>query len=105
MIWISTGGKQPIGAGNAAGAAVTGSDGVARTPYVGSNTTGQMVVSYVPTSSSTSVTNFDLLKYFNDAAGKYAGLKSNYYLLGVQTGFEVYSADTWKTTDYSITIK
>jgi hypothetical protein len=30
---------------------------------------------------------------------------SSYYLLGVQAGFEVYSADTWKTTDYSITIK
>jgi hypothetical protein len=105
MVWISSGGKQPIGAGNAAGAAVTGSDGVARTPYVGTNGTGQMVVSYVPTSSSTSVSNFDLLKYFKDAAGKYAGLQSGYYLLGVQTGFEVYSADTWKTTDYNISIK
>jgi len=106
MIWISNGGKQPIGySSQGAGAAVTGSDGVARTPYVGSNTTGQMVVSYVPTTSSTSVTNFDLLKYFKDAAGKYAGLQSGYYLLGVQTGFEVYSADTWKTTDYNITIK
>jgi hypothetical protein len=106
MIWISNGGKQPIGGGGSgAGAAVTGSDGVARTPYVGSNTTGQMVVSYVGTSSSTSVSNFDLLKYFNDAAGKYAGLQKAYYLLGVQTGFEVYSADTWKTTDYNITIK
>jgi len=105
MVWINNGGKQPIGAGNAAGPAVMGSDGVARTPYVGSNTTGQMVVSYVPTSSSNMVSNFNLLTYFNDAAGKYAGLKSNYYLLGVQTGFEVYSADTWKTTNYNISIK
>jgi hypothetical protein len=106
MIWINNGGKQPIGFGTAAGAAVTGSDGVARTPYTGTNTTNQKVVSYVPTSSSTSVTSFDLLPYFKDAASKgYAGLQSSYYLLGVQTGFEVYSADTWKTTDYNITIK
>jgi hypothetical protein len=65
------------------------------------------VVSYVATTASaTSVTNFDLLPYFKDAASKkYAGLQTTYYLLGVQTGFEVYSADTWKTTDYSITIK
>jgi hypothetical protein len=105
MIWINNGGKQPIGAGTAAGPAVTGSDGVARTPYTGTNTTNQKVVSYVGTGSSSSVTNFDLLPYFKDAAGKYAGLQSSYYLLGVQTGFEVYSADTWKTTDYSITIK
>jgi hypothetical protein len=47
-----------------------------------------------------------LLPYFKDAASHgYAGLQSSYYLLGVQTGFEVYSADTWTTTSYSITIK
>ena len=107
MIWINNGGKQPIGAGTAAGAAVVGSDGVSRKPYTGTNTTNQQVVSYVAdTASATSVTNFDLLPYFKDAASKkYAGLQSTYYLLGVQTGFEVYSADTWKTTDYNITIK
>jgi hypothetical protein len=107
MIWINNGGKQPIGGGGAAaGAAVVGSDGVSRKPYTGTNTTGQQVVSYVAdTASATSVTNFDLLPYFKDAAGKYAGLQGSYYLLGVQTGFEVYSADTWKTTDYNITIK
>ncbi len=70
MIWIGNAGKSPLG--NQTGTAVTGSDGVARTPHYGQpNGTGEQVVSYVPTGSSTSVTNFDLLPYFKDAAGKY----------------------------------
>ena len=53
----------------------------------------------------TSVSNFDLLPYFQDAATHaYAGLKTTSYLLGVQTGFEVYSGN-WSTTDYNITIQ
>src|SRR6185437_10659981 len=107
MVWINNGGKQPLG-NTTASTAVTGSDGVARFAHTGqANSTGQQVVSYVATSgSATSVTNLDLLQYFKDAASHgYAGLQSSYYLLGVQTGFEVYSADTWKTTDYNITIK
>ena len=104
MIWIGNNGKQPLG--SQTGTAVTGSDGVSRTPHYGqANSTGQQVVSYVPSGSATSVTNFDVLKYVKDAAGKYAGLQSSYYLLGVQTGFEVYSADTWNTTSYNITIQ
>jgi hypothetical protein len=106
MIWLNSGGKQPLGT-TTASSSVMGSDGVARTAHYGqANSTGQQVVSYVPSSGSTSVTNLDLLPYIKDAAAKgYAGLMSSYYLLGVQAGFEVYSADTWKTTDYSITIK
>jgi hypothetical protein len=113
MIWINNGGKQPIGGGGAgAGAAVTGSDGVSRTPYIGQNTTNQRVISYVGTTSSSSVSNFDVLAYIKDAVshsnyapGLPTPLSGSYYLLGVQTGFEVYSADTWTTTSYSITIK
>jgi hypothetical protein len=108
MVWLNPGGKQPLG--TTTGGSVTGSDGVARTVHYGqANTTGQQVVSYVPASGSTnSVTNFDLLPYIKDAATKNyqgLGLTTSYYLLGVQAGFEVYSADTWKTTDYNITIK
>jgi hypothetical protein len=113
MIWINNGGKQPIGGGGAgAGAAVTGSDGVSRTPYIGQNTTNQRVISYVGTTSSSSVSNFDVLAYIKDAVshsnyapGLPTPLSGSYYLLGVQTGFEVYSADTWTTTSYNITIK
>ena len=51
------------------------------------------------------VTNFDVLAYFKDAASHgYAGLSNSSYLLGVQTGFEVYSG-TWTTTDYNINIQ
>ena len=42
--------------------------------------------------------NLDLLAYFKDAATHgYAGLSNDSYLLGVQTGFEVYSG-TWTTS-------
>jgi hypothetical protein len=110
MVWLNNGGKQPLGS-TTASTAVTGSDGVARFAHTGqANSTGQQVVSYVPTSgTSTSVTNLDLLQYLKDAVSHgYAGLNTDatkVYLLGVQAGFEVYSADTWKTTDYNISIQ
>src|SRR3569623_1263236 len=95
------GNKSPIG--NMTGGAVMGSDGVSRTAHYGmpNPTTGQQVVSYVPSGSASSTANLDLLPYFKDAATHaYGGMMSSYYLLGVQAGFEVYSADTWKTTSY-----
>lgn len=100
MIWIGNTGKNPLGS-QASGGAIGG-----RTPYVGTNGTGEQVISYwIASPGTTSVSNFDLLPYFQDAASKgYAGLSSNSVLLGVQTGFEVY-AGTWTTTDYNITIQ
>ena len=51
------------------------------------------------------VTDFDILAYIKDAASKgYAGLSNSSYLLGVQTGFEVYSG-SWTTSSYNITIQ
>ena len=99
MIWIGNTGKNPLG--ESVGAAFMG-----RTPYVGTNGTGEKVISYwVAAQGATNVSNFDLLPYFQDAASKsYAGLSTNSVLLGVQTGFEVYSG-TWTTTDYNITIQ
>jgi hypothetical protein len=101
MIWIGNKDKMPIGSVPNGAAALSG-----RTPYVGTNGTGQQVVSYwVPTGTNGSpVSNFDLLAYFKDAVGKYAGITNDSYLLGVQTGFEVYSGN-WTTSDYSITIQ
>jgi hypothetical protein len=101
MVWIGNTGKNPLGSVASPGTAVSG-----RTPYVGTNGTGESVVSYwVASPGTTSVSNFDLLPYFQDAASHgYAGLKTSSYLLGVQTGFEVYSGN-WSTTDYNITIQ
>jgi len=101
MIWIGNTGKNPLGSVASPGTAVSG-----RTPYVGTNGTGEAVVSYwIASPGTTSVSNFDLLPYFQDAASHgYAGLKTSSYLLGVQTGFEVYSGN-WTTTDYNITIQ
>ena len=109
MIWMGNRDKDPIGRNgsnaNAAGPAVTGSDGVARTPYVGTNGTNERVVSYwIPQGTTGNAANFDLLPYFKDAAGKYAGLTTGSFLLGIQTGFEVYSGN-WVTTDYNINIQ
>jgi len=101
MIWIGNKDKMPIGYGTAAGAALSG-----RTPYVGTNGTGESVVSYwVPTGTTGTASNFDLLQYFKDAASHgYAGLSNSSYLLGIQTGFEVYNG-SWSTTDYNISIQ
>jgi hypothetical protein len=100
MIWIGNKDKMPLG--SSTGSALNG-----RQPYVGTNGTGEKVVSYwVATGTNGSpVSNFDLLAYFKDAATHgYAGLSNSSYLLGVQTGFEVYSG-AWSTTDYSISIQ
>jgi hypothetical protein len=101
MVWIGNTGKNPLGSVANPGTAVSG-----RTPYVGTNGTGEQVVSYwVASPGTTSVSNFDLLPYFQDAASHgYGGLSNNSYLLGVQTGFEVYSGN-WSTTDYNISIQ
>jgi hypothetical protein len=101
MVWIGNTGKNPLGSVASPGTPVSG-----RTPWVGTNGTGEAVVSYwIASPGTTSVSNFDLLPYFQDAASHgYAGLKTSSYLLGVQTGFEVYSGN-WSTTDYNITIQ
>jgi hypothetical protein len=105
MIWIGNKDKNPLGSTGACpggGGAVSG-----RTAYCGTNGTGESVVSYwVATGTNGSpVTDFDLLPYFKDAASKgYAGLSNSSYLLGVQTGFEVYSGN-WTTSNYTINIQ
>ena len=101
MIWIGNTGKNPLGNVATPGTAVAG-----RTPYVGTNGTGETVVSYwVGSPGTSSVSNFDLMPFFQDAASHgYAGLTTNSVLLGVQAGFEVYGG-TWTTTDYNITIQ
>jgi hypothetical protein len=101
MVWIGNTGKNPLGNVATPGTAVAG-----RTPYVGTNGTGESVVSYwVASPGVTSVANIDLLQYFRDAASHgYAGLTNNSVMLGIQTGFEVYSGN-WTTTDYNISIQ
>jgi hypothetical protein len=107
MIWMGNKDKQAIdNLGMPHGTPLTGSDGVSRTPILGRNGTNEMVVSYfINPGTSGNASNFDLLAYFKDAAAKgYAGLNNNSFLLGVQTGFEVYSGN-WVTTDYNINIQ
>jgi len=102
MVWIGNTGKNPLGSVASPGTPVSG-----KTPYVGTNGTGEAVISYwVPASgSANSAANFDLMPYFKDAASHgYAGLKTSSYLLGIQTGFEVYSGN-WSTTNYNISIQ
>jgi len=103
MIWIGNKDKMPLGSPVSGAAAVGG-----RTPYeAADNGTGQKVISYwVAQGTTGTASDLDLLQYFKDAASHgYAGLSTGSFLLGVQTGFEVYSGDTWTTTDYNITIQ
>jgi hypothetical protein len=60
----------------------------------------------VPTGTNGSpVTDFDILSYVKDAASHgLAGLSNSSYMIGVQTGFEVYSG-SWSTSDYTISIQ
>jgi len=102
MIWIGNKDKMPLGS-QVSTTPVNG-----RTPWEASdNGTGQKVISYwVDKGTTGTAADLNLLQYFQDAASHgYAGLSTGSYLLGVQTGFEVYSGDTWTTTDYSITIQ
>jgi hypothetical protein len=102
MIWIGNKDKDPLGTSTGDSAALNG-----RTPFVGTNGTGEQVVSYwvAKGTNGSPVSNFDVLAYVKDAATKgYAGLSNSSYMIGVQTGFEVYSG-TWTTTDYNITIQ
>ena len=102
MIWIGNKDKDPLGTSKGDSAALNG-----RTPFVGTNGTGEQVVSYwvAKGTNGSPVSNFDVLAYVKDAATKgYAGLSNSSYMIGVQTGFEVYSG-TWTTTDYNITIQ
>jgi hypothetical protein len=101
MIWVGNKDKNPLGSVASPGTPLNG-----RTPYVGTNGTGESVVSYwVPTGTTGTASDLDVLAYFKDAASHgYAGLTNNSYLLGIQTGFEVYSGN-FSTTDYKINIQ
>jgi len=104
MVWIGNKDKDPLKDQNSK--ALTTFQ--RWTPWVaGNNGTGQAVVSYwIDKGTVGTADNLELKDIFMDAASHgYAGLSSGSFLLGVQTGFEVYSTDTWTTTDYNITIQ
>ncbi len=104
MVWLAHATVNPIGGQNTP-ATITGATG-SWTYSTGTNGTGQPVVSYVSTTSMTSVSNFDLLPFMKDAASNgRASLSTGSYLLGCQAGFELYNPGTWKTNSYSMSIK
>ena len=101
MIWIGNKDKNPIGG-------TKGNPLNNRQPYTGSNPTGEDVVSYwvAQGTNGSPVTDLDLLAYFKDAVSQNLSgkLSNSSYLLGVQTGFEVYGGN-WSTMDYKINIQ
>ncbi|MGA7119657.1 MAG: hypothetical protein WBY94_06135 [Polyangiaceae bacterium] len=104
MVWLAHATVNPIGGQNTA-TTIAGATG-SWTYSTGTNGTGQPVVSYVSTTSMTSVSNFDLLPFMKDAASNgRASLSTGSYLLGCQAGFELYNPGTWKTNSYSMSIK
>jgi hypothetical protein len=105
MVWLNHSNVNPIGGQNTP-VTVTGATG-SWTLSTGTNGTGQPVVSYVSTSGVNSVTGFNLLPFFKDAANnnRYgSGFGTSTILLGVQAGFELYNQGTWTTSSYSISI-
>ncbi|MGD0680016.1 MAG: hypothetical protein ABSC94_31925 [Polyangiaceae bacterium] len=104
MVWLGHSNVNPIGGQNTA-VTVTGATGT-WTVSNGTNSTGQPVVSYVSSSNMTSVTDFDLLPFFKEAASSgRGGLSSADDLLSVQAGFELYNSGTWTTNSYSISVQ
>ena len=114
MVWLNKGGKSPLGS-TPAGAKTVTIGSTTWTPSVGTNTTGQAVVSYVPSSDANSG-SLDLLQFFKAAAAdpsitsQYQDINKKPFsttttFLGVQAGFEVYGGTTWTTTDYTISIQ
>jgi hypothetical protein len=107
MVWLDHSVVNPIGGQNTP-VTVTGATG-SWTLSTGTNGTGQPVVSYVSTTAMTSVTGFNLLPFYKDAAtnNRYpagSGFSTSTILLGVQAGFELYNPGTWTTNSYSISI-
>jgi hypothetical protein len=110
MVWLGHGSVNPIGA---PGTSVTVS-GATWTVSEGTNHTGQPVVSYLSPSNMASVTDFDLLPFFQEAATSHRGtggpnnepaISTSTILLSVQAGFELYESGTWTTNSYSISIQ
>jgi hypothetical protein len=104
MVWLGHNTVNPIGGQNTP-VTVAGAPGM-WTVSTGTNGTGNPVVSYVSTSNMTTVTDFDLLPFFKEAASSgRAGLTTGTNLLSVQAGFELYQAGTWTTNSYKIAIQ
>jgi hypothetical protein len=105
MVWLARNGVNPIGGQNAP-VTIAGAPGT-WTVSTGTNPTGQPVVSYVSSSNMMSVTNLNLLPYFQDAANssRAPGLTTGTFLLGCQAGFELYNPGTWTTSSYRMSIQ
>jgi hypothetical protein len=105
MVWLGHNTVNPIGGQNTP-VTVAGATG-SWTVSTGTNGTGQPVVSYLSTTNMTSVTDFDLLPFFKEAASsnRASGLSTSTDLLSVQAGFELYQSGTWTTSSYTIAIQ
>ncbi len=105
MVWLGHNTANPIGYPGSA-VTISGSNapmGTTWTVMTGTNGTGQPVVSYLPNANISSVTNFNLLPFFNDATTR--GIPAGAFLLSVQAGFELYNTGTWTTSSYNITLQ
>ncbi|MDP9150073.1 MAG: hypothetical protein M3O36_09055 [Myxococcota bacterium] len=103
MVWLGKGSNNPLGSNSGTTLSAWGTSFSVWTN--GTNPTGQPVVSYVASSTMTSITSQDLALIFKDAASHgYAGLNNNSYLLGIQAGFEMYSG-SFTTSSYNVNVQ
>ena len=108
MIWLNhAGGVQP--AGSSTGQTVT-VNGIAFTPWIANQIsfcgcgTKWNVVSYVANTPVSSVSNLNLLSFFQDAVNR-SQLQNAWYLIDVEAGTEAWQGDSgFKSNSFSATI-
>jgi len=106
MVWLGHNNVGPVGGLGSATFTTAGITWGIGTGNVTDSNGNHPVVTYVaPSNLMTTPAGFDLLPFFKDAAmNTRAGtaITPSSYLLGVQTGFELYNGGTWKTNSFSI---
>jgi hypothetical protein len=105
MIWLQYSGVQPAGSsGSVATVTSGGKSFAAHTATISNSGSSWTYLAYLAQSQTSSVSGLDLTPFFKDAESR--GLGSGWYLLGIQAGFEVYSASgSVTTTSYDVNVQ
>jgi hypothetical protein len=109
MVWpAALGGKNPVGSDTGQSVNFAGSTWEIWTgPITVANQGTWTVISYKRNSSSSGMVTPDLAQFFNDALTRNVGLQSSWYLLGIQSGFEVWqqnSGANMVTNSFSVNV-
>jgi hypothetical protein len=102
MIWVGDAGPQPAGTDTNRAVSIGGSTWEV---WKGTVSSWPYIAYRSKTPSAAATVSFDLNAFFKDAETN-EGVSSNWYLWGVQAGFEIYRASsTFSTTAFSLTVE